>query len=284
MKNFFKSAGFKLLAVVAAFLTGIFIYAAVRGDVATLPEQIAGAVLTPLQSLGSALSGGVGGLFSGVTTGGAWQKEKADLESEINDLRDRLVEYDDMKRRYDQLVAFLELKEQNPDYQFADAAVIARDPADKYGGFTVNAGSLKDVKAGDPVIAAEGLVGVVSEVGLNWARVSTILDVQTHVSAYISRSGDAGVTAGSLALAQDGLLRLNNLDRDAGVLPGDVVVTYGGGGQYPAKLKIGAVTEVAADSDGLSAYAVIQPFADVAGVTDVLIITDFGERISETER
>ena len=45
MKNFFKSAGFKLLAVVAAFLTGIFIYAAVRGDVATLPEQIAGAAL-----------------------------------------------------------------------------------------------------------------------------------------------------------------------------------------------------------------------------------------------
>lgn len=280
MKNFFKSAGFKLLAVVAAFLTGVFIYAAVRGETATLPEQLAGAVLTPLQSLGSALSGGISRLFSGLTTDKTWQKEKQELEAELNDLRDRMVEYDDMKRRYDQLVAFLELKEQNPDYQFADAAVIARDPTDKYAGFTINAGSLKDVKAGDPVIAAEGLVGVVSEVGLNWARVSTILDVQTHVSAYISRSGDAGVTGGALALAQDGLLRLNNLERDSSVLTGDIVVTYGGGGQYPAKLKIGTVTEVAADSDGLSVYAVVRPFADIRNVTDVLVITDFGEKIT----
>lgn len=283
MKNFLKSSGFKILVAIAAFLLGILIYAAATEGVATLPAQIAGAILTPLQSLTSGAADGVSGFFAGLTEGGALKEENAQLKQELDELRDQLVEYDDMKRRYDQLVAFLELKEENPDYQFADASVIARDPADPYGNFTINAGSLSDVKVGDPVIAAEGLVGVVSETGLNWAKVSTILDIETHVSAYISRSGDAGITAGALDLALNGQLRLNNLDRDAGVVTGDIVVTYGGSSQYPAKLKIGTVKLVEADSDGLSMCAVIEPFVSVDAVTDVLVITDFSEKITDGE-
>lgn len=283
MKNFLKSPGFKILVAVAAFLMGILVYAAATGGVATLPEQLAGAILTPIQSLTSGLSNGVGGFFDGFAGGSSLQAENEALKKELDTLRDQLVEYDDMKRRYDQLVEFLELKEENPDYQFADAAVIARDPTDKYGNFTINAGTLQDVRIGDPVIAAEGLVGVISETGLNWAKVSTILDVETHISAYISRSDDAGITGGSLELALDGKLRLGNLDRNAGALTGDIVVTYGGESQYPAKLKIGTVQEVKADSDGLSMYAVIEPFASVDTVTDVLVITDFGGKITDSE-
>ncbi len=283
MKNFLKSPGFKILVVVAAFLMGVFIYSAAVGGVATLPEQLFGAILAPIQSVTSGITDGVGGFFAGFANGDSLRAENEALKEELNTLRDQLVEYDEMKRRYDQLLAFMELKEENPDYQFADGSVIARDPEDKYGNFTINVGSLSDVKIGDPVIAAEGLVGVVSDVGLNWAKVSTILDVETHVSAYISRSGDAGITGGTLELARSGQRRLNNLDRDAGVLTGDIVVTYGGSSQYPAKLKIGTVKEVAADSDGLSMYAVIEPFVSVDTVTDVLVITDFGDKITDLE-
>ena len=283
MKNFLKSPGFKILVAVAAFLMGVFIYSAATGGVATLPEQLFGAILAPIQSATSGVTNGVGDFFSGITSGSSLKAENEALKAENKALRDQLTDYDEMKRRYDQLLAFMELKEENPDYQFAEGRVIARDPEDKYGNFTIDTGSLSNVKTGDPVIAAEGLVGVVSEVGLTWAKVSTILDVETHVSAYISRSGDAGITGGTLELAQRGQLRLNNLDRDAGVLTGDIVVTYGGSSQYPAKLQIGTVKEVMADSDGLSMYALVEPFVSVDAVTDVLVITDFSGKITDTE-
>ncbi|MBE6792562.1 MAG: rod shape-determining protein MreC [Ruminococcaceae bacterium] len=283
MKRFLKSAGFKVLVAVAVFLLSIIIYSAVSRGTATVPEQVAGGILSPLQSLFSNAVDAVGDFFSGLGDDTALREENEQLKQELGDLRDQMIDYDDMKRKYDQLVAFLELKEQHPDYQFADASVIAKDPTDIYGNFTIDAGSLQDVSVGDPVIQADGLVGVVSEVGLNWARVSTILDVQTHVSAYISRSGDTGITAGTAALAQDGLLRLNNIDRDAGILKGDIVATYGGSSQYPAQLKIGKVTSIEPDSDGLSMYAVVEPFVSIHDVSQVLVITDFGTKTADSE-
>ncbi len=283
MKRFLQSAGFKVLVAVAVFLLGIIIYGAVSGGTATAPEQVAGGILSPLQSLFSNAAEAVSDFFSGWGDDTVLREENDQLKQELSDLRDQMVDYDEMKRRYDQLVKFLELKEQHPDYQFADASVIAKDPTDIYGNFTIDAGSLQDVAVGDPVIQANGLVGVVSEVGLNWARVSTILDVQTHVSAYISRSGDTGITAGTVTLAQDGLLRLNNIDRDAGVLKGDIVVTYGGNSQYPAQLKIGRVMSIQADTDGLSMYAIVEPFVSIHNIDHVMVITEFGTKAADTE-
>ncbi|MBQ8752068.1 MAG: rod shape-determining protein MreC, partial [Clostridia bacterium] len=63
MKNFLKSPGFKILVVVAAFLMGVFIYSAAVGGVATLPEQLFGAILAPIQSVTSGITDGVGGFF-----------------------------------------------------------------------------------------------------------------------------------------------------------------------------------------------------------------------------
>ena len=275
MKDFFKSAAFKGLAVVALFLIGMMIYAASTGGVSTIPATLTGAIVTPLQSLGSGISNGFHDFFSGFTDSSQLRAENEALQSEVNELRQNQVDNDELRRLNELYSKYLGLKEEHSDYQFADAKVISVDPDGKYGNFTIGAGSNSGIKANDPVITFDRLVGTVYEVGLNYAKVRTILDPSTQVSAYVSRSESGGITAGTLKLAQESKLRLNYLSTDSGVATGDYVVTSGKGGKYPSGLLIGSVEEVKPESDALSLYAVVKPFADIKNVTSVFVITSF---------
>ena len=278
MKDFLKSIAFKALAVAALFLVGVMIYAASTGGAATIPATIVSAVVTPLQSIAAGISDGVNSFIGIFTDSGKLREENGRLQSEINALRENQVEFDETKRQLELYRQFLELKEQNPDYKFADARVVAVDPSEKYYNFTINAGSLKGVKAGDPVITPAGLVGVAYDVALDSARVRTILDPTTQVSAYVSRTGDEGTTGGTVTLAREGLLRINYLSREGGAAAGDYVATSGKGGIYPRGLLIGEIQSVSPDSDGLTMTAQIQPFADIKNLSSVFVLTDFAEK------
>lgn len=274
MKNFIKSAAFKTLMFIALFLVGIMVYAASTGGVASIPEALTGAIVTPLQTLGATVSDGLQNFTSSFTDSGKLRKENAELQSEINELRDNQVELDQLRQENEFYKQYLQLHEQHSDFQFADGRVIAIDAAGKYNNFTINTGSLNGVKEKDPVITPEGLVGVVYETGLNYSKVHTILDPSTQVSAYIWRTNSSGVTGGTISLAQEGKLKMNYLSRDSGVASGDYVITAGSS-IYPAGLKIGEIEEVDQESDGLTLYAIVKPFADIQNLTQVCVITSF---------
>ena len=203
MKDFFKSTVFKVLCGLAAFFVGMMIYAAT-----TNVGTVTGAILTPIQSFFSSVTDAVGDFFGNFVGASSLAEENEQLKNQLNELREQQVELDELRRQNELYRDFLELKEQNPDYKFAAARVIATDPSDIYGNFTVNAGSLAGVAVGNAVVTPEGLCGVVYEVGLNYAYVRTILDPQVQISAYDSRTREDGLTAGSLDLARDGMLRL----------------------------------------------------------------------------
>ena len=278
MKDFFKSVAFKVLAAVALFLVGIMIYAASTTGFATIPATIVSAVVTPIQSLAAAVSNGVDSFIGLFTDAGELRKENEALQEEIDALRQQQIELDETRRKLELYEQFLELKETNPDYQFADARIVAVDPSDRFYNFTINAGSLKGISAGDPVVTPSGLVGVAYDVTLNSAKVRTILDSSVQVSAYVSRSGDEGMTSGSITLAQEGLLRIDSLSREAGASAGDIVATSGKGGLYPHGLSIGVIQSVEPASDGLTMTATIKPYADIKNLTDVFVIIDFEEK------
>lgn len=273
-KEFLKSLAFRILVLAAAFMIGMMIYAASVDGVSTLPETVGGFLLTPLQSAASAVADGVRDFFGLFGGGSALREENARLQEQLEELRRQQVELEELRRQNATYREYLELKEQNPDYRFADARVIAMDPADNYYDFTINAGTLAGVAAGDPVITPRGLVGVVYEVSAAYAKVRTLLDPGAPVSVYVSRTRDNGITASLPALAEQGLLRVARLDRTAGAAAGDYLLTYGSG-RYPADLMVGELTEVYAESDGLSLSATVRPFADLAHLSDVFVILDF---------
>lgn len=275
MKDFFKSFGFKVLAAIALVLVGVMIYAASTGGMATIPSMISGAILTPLQSAASAVSDGLNsfaGMFGSSTE---LQKQIDELQAELNDYRNKQVELDALREQNEWLKEYLNIIEQDNDYQFADARVIAIDPADKYNNFTISAGTLSGISVNDPVITPEGLVGVVYETGLNYSKVRSNLDPETQVSATVSRTRNNGVTGGTLSLAQEGKLKLGFLSRDGGAEAGDMVITSGMGGIYPAGLLIGEIEEVLPESDGMTLYGVVKPYADLSRLSQVLVITEF---------
>lgn len=215
---------------------------------------------------------GVPRVFSRFGDTRALRRENEALQNEINALRAGQAERDILRRENERYRAMLEIKEQHPTFRFADARVIAVDPANGFGAFTLNGGSEAGVAVGNPVVTPAGMVGVVCRVTPTTATVRTVLDPQTPVAVCISRTGDSGITAGNAALAADGLLRVERLDRTADVAVGDYVVTYGGG--YPAGLLLGEITAVYPETDGLSLAATVRPFAPITDLAEVFVIVD----------
>lgn len=276
MKDFLKSFFVRVLAVVVLILVGIMIYSASTGGFASLPQTITGAVVTPFQSLVTGISDGVSGFFGGLF-GGDMQQQLDALQKENAELRQQIVDYDELKQQNDWYTEILGLHEQHSDYTFASGRVIGRDPSDAYGNFTISAGKNADVSVNDPVVTTNGdLVGVVYEVGLTYSKVRTILDPATKVSAQISRTSDTGYTVGStVEMARRRALRLTTLERSSGVAVGDYVVTSGIGGIYPDGLLIGSVREITSASDGMTLDAKVEIFADIYNLKQVMVISSF---------
>ncbi len=275
MKHFFKSIGFKILGGVALVLVGLMIYAATTGGVATFVESAAGVIVTPLQSAVTTVSNAIGDFFGGFGNGRALNDRVEELEAENRALREKMVDYDEIKLQNDWYNQILSLHEEHPDYTFANGKVIAQDASDPFCNFSINVGTVAGVEAGDPVVTADGLVGVVEEVGLTHSKVRTILDPALKASVSVSRTDESGYTGGSLTLAEQGLLRLNSLERTSSAVSGDFVITSGLGGVFPSGLLVGRITEVSPDTDGMTLYGLVEPFVDVSELKRVMVITSF---------
>ena len=262
------------MAAAALLLLGWVLYAALAGGGSSVPQRALSAALTPLQTAASTAAESVGETFASLFGGKALRRENHRLRQEIATLRAGQAELEALRRQNEWYHGFLELKAHNPDYRFAEARVIARDPADTFGNFTVNCGSTQGVEKGNPVITADGLVGVVCEVFPTSAKVRTVLDPQTPISVYISRTRDHVITSPTAALAAEGLLRIERLERTAKTRRGDIVVTYGSA-TCPEGLLVGEVATVYAATDGLSLSGTVQLFANAFSVTDVMVLVGF---------
>ena len=140
----------------------------------------------------------------------------------------------------------------------------------------LNRGSQHGVAENDCAVDCYGnLVGVVTEVGLNWCRLTTILDTGSQLGAMVFRTEETAIAAGDLALMSQGKLKLTYLPDSSTLITGDLIVTSGLGGYYPYGLTIGSVEDVRTDDGGLARYAVLEPRCDPEGLTDLYIITGF---------
>lgn len=275
MNRFFKSIGFKIfLGLTAALLAGA-VTAAVLNSNSAPQTSAAGLIFGPLQRFSSYLAGELSDFSVPFKSSAALSEENAELKKEVARLTDELVDYERAKHDLARYEKFLGVKEENPSFKFAAAAVIARDPGDKFFSFTAGKGSLHGVSVNDPVISGKYLVGVVTSVMPTQCKVSTLLNPAVNVGAFEISTRESGFVTTTPELSEKGLCRLPGLERTTAVVPGSVVVTSGIGGVYPRNLIIGTVDEVANDTADISSFAVIKPGADPTQLQDVFIIIDF---------
>lgn len=275
MKDFFRSTRFKILVGVAVLLFAFMLRAAMTPGFATWTSQVLSAITQPLQKLSSSISDAATDFFGKFTLADELSKENEALKEENRQLKEQLVDYDKIKHENEQNKQYLDLKEENKDFQFEQATVIGRDPNDRFGSFTIDKGLLDDVQPNDPVITPDGLIGRVSEVGQTSAKVLTILDPSVSVGCSDSTSQDTGIVTGTIDLAADGLCQMMYLSRESTAKAGDLVITTGVGGVFPKNLIVGTITEVKPDQHGTSLNAIIEPEADILNVKDVFVIKSF---------
>lgn len=276
MKDFFDTWKFKILVIVAVFLVGIMAYAGANGRLTAAPQELLSVVLTPLQKVTSALSGGAASVWEKYTSIDDVMDRNEQLEAENAELRQQMVDYDRIKAENDAYKALARIQDTNSEASYVSAFVIGRDPLDEFGGFTLDQGSTDGVAVNDAIISDRGyLLGVVVEVDATSCKVMTILHPSFNAAGVISRTRENGIITGSADYAADGQCVLTNLDRTTEARKGDQVITTGLGGVFPANLLVGTVQEVEPEQSGKSSSAVILPGADPRTVKHVFIITEY---------
>lgn len=275
MRKFFYSVKFKICAAVfASLLLGIFI-AAVSGSGSAPLSELLSVIMTPLSELSAEINEKLGDFGAGFVSSSAYREEIASLNAQLEDYKAQLVDYEKLKHKLSSYEAFLEVKEENPDYSFLPASVILRDASDIYCSFTINKGQADGLEINQPVIYGKHLVGVIKELSESSAVVCSLFDPAVSVSAYEIRTREDCYTESDSALASQGLIKISGLSRSTPVVPGGIVCTSGIGGIYPRDLIIGNVTQVISSETDISAYAAVEPDIDITSLVDVFVITGF---------
>lgn len=275
MQKFFKSWGFKLICALAVLAIAVMVRAAAVGDTDVFISQTLSVISQPFLKLSTSVSESVNGFLDRFVRTEDVFLQNEELRRQLREANDKLVEYENIKRENEQFREFLQLKENNPDYDFETATVIGRDSTSRFGSFTIDKGSVDGIEVADPVITSDGLVGIVWEVGLTYSHVRTVIDISVDVGVYSISTRDSGIVSGDIALSSEGLCKLHYLPKNSGISAGELIVTSGIGGVFPKNLVVGTVRSIELDSNGLSLSAAIEPAADIAGVTDVLVIKSF---------
>lgn len=276
MKDLFKSSRFKLITgIIALLLAGALICAA-NGHGETAQSGIIGTVFTPANWLAAKISDGISYVF-GEATGNAEYLEKIDnLQKQVGTLQSQLSDYENLQKQNALYKDALGLKEENPDYNFVEAIVTARDAADIFGSYTINKGTVSGIKEGDAVLYGNYIVGMIDKAYPTYSVVKTILDPDFSVSAYEIVSGEISYVTGDASLAEDGKCKMANLDSSTSVTYGSIISTAGISGSIPEGLIIGTVEEIDDEKTSIATYAVIQPGVDVSNISNCLILTGWG--------
>ncbi len=273
MKNLFSNRVRIVLLVAVVLAVVLAIVSNLTG--LSLPDMMVKGILAPVRAGVSAVSQKAEQMYNYMFEYESLAAENAKLKEQLAKMEDDARRADAVSRENHQLRTLLGLKEVNEDYKLVDSYIISRSSQEWSSNFTINRGKNSGIEKGMCAITANGeLVGLVSEVGSNYAVVKTVLDSSLELSATISASGYNGMVQGGYASGLEGLLRMNYLPSSAVIRNQDQVVTSGST-VYPRNLVIGNVVDAGFDDTGVAKYALLEPAVNVGSLELVFIVTEF---------
>ena len=274
MRDKFRGRFFWTMIFIMVFLFG-FGLSMVSGGGTTPPQQLIGIIATPFQTAGAWIKNSFSGLFETFSNYDALEAENKELKAKIADLEKSVENSYTLELDNERLHGLLNIKETYPNMELIEATVVSVSSGGWQSTFSINKGTVHGIGKKDVVISSQGLVGYVKEVGLNWAKIVTILDPQAAVGAHIIRTGDVAMTEGTIDLKSEGLCRLTYIKNTVLINRGDIVETSGLGGLYPAGIRIGKISSIEVEDSGLSQYAIITPAVDFSSLQKVYIVSNF---------
>lgn len=245
-------------------------------------NAVAGYVFVPMQK--------------GINTVGGWMSEKADNLKNLNDV---MQKNEELQAQVDELTAelntikleqydldnyraLLELDDKYPSYKKVAANVIGKDSGNWFNTFIIDKGSKDGIEKDMNVIAGSGLVGIVTDVAPNYAKVKSIIDDTSSVSGMDLATSDNCIIRGNLQMMNENQeIELSDLkDTDDQVQAGDQIVTSYISDKYLQGILIGYIKDVSVDSNNLTKSGTITPVVDFEHIQEVLVILDKKEDVS----
>ena len=253
-----------VLLAVASSLTG-----------KNIPGMVVQTVMAPLRTGAKVMTDQVEQIYDYIFRYKWLETENGRLKEELSQLQQDAREVDSLIRENERLRKLLELKAAHEDYELVDGYIIARSSGDWVSTLTINRGSTAGIEVGMCAITENGeVVGLVTEVGSNYAVVTTVMDSSIGISATIANTGYAGIVSGGYASGYPGLLRMEYLRSDAVIRNNDQVVTAGST-VYPRNLILGRIVDAGIDKVNNAKYAYLQPAVDVDSLEQIFILTDY---------
>lgn len=271
MKHFFSTrirvvlVGALLLAVVLTLigtLTGL-----------SLPDMVVQGILTPIRSGVSQLTEQAEKLYSYMFQFESIAAENESLKQQLAEIQDDARSASAIAKENERLRDLLNLQERDEDYAFVDGYIIAWSSNEWSNTITINRGSASGIEENMCAVTANGeLVGLVSQVGVNYAVIKTVLDSSVEISATVA--GSNGMVKGGYSVESPDKLQMNYLPNTATLHINDQVVTTGST-VYPRNLILGYVVDAGFDETGVAKFAILEPAADISSLEQVFVVTDY---------
>ena len=273
MRHFFTSKIRWILILAVLLAVGLTVVTSLTGT--DIPGLVVKGILTPIRSGAEALTRQAEQYYSYIFRYESLVAENEALKEKIAQLEDDSRMAASLNRENDRLRALLELTEAHEDYALVDAYIIGRSSTDWTSTFTLNRGSSAGIAKDMVVITANGaVVGLVTEVGPNYAVFKSVLDSSLEISATMASSGYSGMVTGGYSSGYAKMLRMDYLPSSAVIRNEDQVVTTGST-LYPRDLILGYVVDAGYDETGVSKFAMLQAAADIENLEQVFVLTAY---------
>ncbi|MGE1063328.1 rod shape-determining protein MreC [Megasphaera paucivorans] len=199
------------------------------------------------------------------------------LEKQNEELKERSINYDELRAENKRLRALLDFRSNNHQYKLLAGSVISRDYGTWSNTLIIDQGSAEGVAKDMPVITPKGVVGFISDVYPHSARVQLMLDPRTSIGAIVQRpeSRVSSVVRGNGNTPTEP--QFVNIAKDSDILEGDTLVTSGYGSIYPKGLYVGTIISIHQSDNDFVKYAVIRPSVDFSKLEEVFVILKFSD-------
>ncbi len=264
------------------FLIGLSIFCicmigitSLKGSLLNPLRSAVGYVLVPIQSGVNAVGGSIYEEASNMRELKTALEENKRLQARVDELTEENTRLRAEQLELERLRKLYELDTEYMQYKKVGARIIAKDTGSWFSVFRIDKGSDDGIKEDMNVIAGGGLVGIVTDVGANYATVRSIIDDSSEVSAMAQQSGDTCIVSGDLKLFNEGRLNLGYMEKEDDIKDGDMIVTSNISGKFLPGILIGYATDITVDySDNLTKSGYVIPVAQFDRLQEVLVITD----------
>ena len=277
MRQFLQKHGLWVLFAAAVIAVGLALMSVFSNTSSPL-ANVANVIASPFRSAYTSVADWFNDKQNYYQDNTALKEENAALKKQLAEMEAAIRQAEKDSAENERLKQLLGLKAQRPDLtsDLQPAMITEHTVTNWTSSLTIDKGTRHGLEVNDCVISETGaLVGMISEVGTNWATVLTLVDTDTSLGAQVFRTNDLGLAQGNFSLMGEKRLRLEYLPADCSLLGGDLVVTSGLGGFYPAGLVIGSVAEVQQDDSGATSYAILTPAVDFDALSEVFVIRSF---------